>query len=353
MTTYLIDIVGTCNLRCPSCPTGNYVSRDFINEDKPLGFMSLDKFDAILSKVAEERKGQPTHVLLFNWGEPLLHPKAAEFIERVRAYDNFICAISSNLSLKIDLDRVVQAGPHSLRISLSGFNPETYSRTHRRGDVELVKANMRKLREAMDRHASTMIVDVAYHVYRHNAGDDMESMLQLTQELGFNFRPIWASFYPVEKMMAYFEGKVSDADAETIEMLALKPEELLAAAKAQRSRRCWLQEGQTAINHDGTVQLCCATFDPAITIASDYLQTTPAELSARKRASDVCSKCIAGGYHNMMLYRGADKAGDAANKRIAESGSRYRLVGEPNFMFRLEQISQPDVDLVEAEPTTT
>jgi hypothetical protein len=65
--------------------------------------------------------------------------------------------------------------------------------------VDLVKANMRKLREAMDQHASTIPVEVAYHVYRHNAGEDFEQMQRLCDELHFQLKPTWAQFYRWKK----------------------------------------------------------------------------------------------------------------------------------------------------------
>lgn len=324
--TYWIDIVGTCNLRCPSCATGNFRKSDFQGEEKALGFMAFDMFERILEKIAAERPKERTRIELYNWGEPLLHPRAADFIAKVKSYPLFRCGISSNLSHKVDLLRVVRAQPDWIRVSLSGYFQQTYGRTHRRGDINLVKSNMFMLRHLIDRLKSPIAVEVSYHVYRHNAGEDLERMQALCDELGFKFAPVWASFYPVEKVMAYFDGHVGEADRETISWLAVTPEEFHAAAQPHRADPCRLQEHQTAINHDGAVQLCCATYDPAHVIAPDFLATPAAELAAEKARNATCDACIAGGYHAMMMYRGMDALEPLANARIAERGSKVRLV---------------------------
>jgi len=51
---YYIDIVGTCNLRCPSCPVGNYLPHDFMDLQRPKGFMKLALFEQILDKIKRE-----------------------------------------------------------------------------------------------------------------------------------------------------------------------------------------------------------------------------------------------------------------------------------------------------------
>lgn len=53
---YLIDIVGSCNLKCPSCPVGNY-------EEQPTkGLMSLETYKRILHKISIEHPGEKIFV---------------------------------------------------------------------------------------------------------------------------------------------------------------------------------------------------------------------------------------------------------------------------------------------------
>src|SRR5690242_4066822 len=78
---YFIDIVGTCNLRCPSCPVGNVVS------DTPKGFMPLDQLRQILAKIAADQgPGKRLFIDLYNWGEPTLHPDLAACVRLVHEF---------------------------------------------------------------------------------------------------------------------------------------------------------------------------------------------------------------------------------------------------------------------------
>ena len=78
---YYIDIVGTCNLRCPSCPTGNFLPPDFTSVPRPTGTMSPELFREIALKIAKHQNPCDTFLGLYNYGEPLLHPKLTKILE--------------------------------------------------------------------------------------------------------------------------------------------------------------------------------------------------------------------------------------------------------------------------------
>ena len=61
-----LELTNHCNLKCSFCPTGNGLMV------RPRGFMDPDVFDRAL-----ETAGPLEFVLLFQWGEPLLHPQWA------------------------------------------------------------------------------------------------------------------------------------------------------------------------------------------------------------------------------------------------------------------------------------
>ena len=89
---YAIDIVGTCNLRCPTCPVGNSPVRK-------LGFMDLALFTSIIDKIGRECPCPRPHINLYNWGEPLLHPDLPEMIRILRSA-GMRSHLSSNLNIK-------------------------------------------------------------------------------------------------------------------------------------------------------------------------------------------------------------------------------------------------------------
>jgi|JI10StandDraft_1071094.scaffolds.fasta_scaffold485403_1 pyruvate-formate lyase-activating enzyme len=311
MTTtkvFWIDIAGTCNLRCPSCAVGNYTNSDFVSAQRPVGFMELEYFQKVLAKIAEENSDSICRIEIYNWGEPLLHPQIAQFIREINSYPKFRCGISSNLShRRMDLEGALLQNPFSIRVSISGFYANSYSQTHVRGDIELVKSNMLLMRRIIDEHKLKTVVTVAYHIYKHNAGEELDAMRQFCEENRFILTPDWANFYPLEKLQRYFAGGASAAELALIEKLVFTPEEQLDQAHQFANLPCTLQS-QTAINYDGSVALCCAVYDPANNISGDFLQTPANVLTSAKLDSAMCNECIASNHHAMMCgYAMADK----------------------------------------------
>ena len=90
-----IDIVGACNLSCPSCPMGNSENLNFKKA------MQLEMFKQIVDKAKTE--GVNT-IYLYNWTEPLIHPKIGEFIEVINAA-GMGSGISTNLNLAKNMEK--------------------------------------------------------------------------------------------------------------------------------------------------------------------------------------------------------------------------------------------------------
>lgn len=278
--------------------------------------MSVDYFKRVLKKIKQENAEDRCRIEIYNWGEPLLHPDIAAIVEAVSEYSDFRCGISSNLShSKMDIEGALRAGPASLRVSLSGFYPESYSQTHVRGDIQMVKTNMVRVREIIDQYDLKTAVTVAYHIYKHNAGEELEAMRKFCDQIGFLITPNWANFYPLEKVTRYFDGQVSEKDRGLLAKLVFSPEEQLEFAKSHRARPCALQE-HTVINHDGSVGLCCATYDPSSFISNDFLAVSAQELAKTKRKSEICDQCISRSYHAMMCGYGMEAKDESGNQKV-------------------------------------
>ncbi|GEJ57946.1 TylF/MycF/NovP-related O-methyltransferase [Anaeromyxobacter diazotrophicus] len=295
-----IDIVGACNLACPACGHGNSPGAN-----RSMGAMGLELFERILDKVEREAAPARPRIHLFNWGEPLLHPQAPEFIRRVKAR-GLCCRLSSNLVRPRDLRGVVAARPDWLRVSVSGFTQPVYGQTHRGGDVERVKENMRLLRSYMDELGAPIAVEVNYHVYRHNCGPEYTAMQAFARELGFHFEPIWSVAGSADKVLAWLEHGVPESDRPHVERLVHRPEE---SRDISNRYRHLLSPGECAlrnsvlINSDGSVDLCCAVYDVP-PVAESFLETTAEDLQAAKRRAPICERCMEQGLHLTYLYAG-------------------------------------------------
>ena len=291
-----IDVVSACNLSCPSCPVGNSVG---IKKSK--GIMSPELLEKILRKGSTEC--EIDFIGLFNWTEPLIHPRLAELVEIAQSYAP--CHLSSNLNLaRINYEELLNKNPRYFRISLSGFNQSVYSKTHQGGDVEIVKRNMVELSEAAARVNGSTKIEVLYLRYLGNADDEL-LMKEYSEALGFSFRPIWAYLMPIEKVLQFINdpGDLSVEDQEIVKSLALRPErDVIKASQGIRNDNCSLLEDQLTMNSQGVVQLCCALYDENKYSITNYLDIPFEEIQSGKRAMEICRECMSYGVHNLVLY---------------------------------------------------
>lgn len=334
--TYWIEIVGTCNLRCPTCPTGNFLDSEFSVGRNPTGFMELALYKQILEKIKADNVSDRIEIHLYTWGEPLMHPKIAEFVALTREM-GFFCGLSSNLNLDKNLKEAIKAEPDFFRVSLSGYYQDNYKATHKGGDIRAVKGNMYHLRHMLDQYDSKTDVQVLYHVYKHNAGDDLLMMLKLCQELEFGLEPVWAFYMPLEKTLDYLNGKVSDEDKQIIDMLAMDPSKVAEATIPFRDQDCTLRKTQTTLNVDGSVQLCCATFDKASVVAPSFLNHSHQEIQSIRYANDMCGPCMENGQHVYFTY--------GAGQKLDEMGEQTLL--KSKALFKFKQFSEPRLTLRE------
>jgi organic radical activating enzyme len=287
---YVIDIMGTCNLRCPTCPVGN-----FREARRKKGKMVPELFEQIIDQIVREKGIKQTEIWLFNWGEPLLHPDLPLFIQIVHRH-GLTCQISSNLNVEQGIKKLAEVDPDVLKISLSGFTTSTYPITHKGGNIHLVKANMYRLRYYLDNFDSTTRVWVGHHQYRSTAAHT-NAVRELCNELDFEYQPIQAFYQPLEKLLSLVQGKMDVATDPVLKDLLIHPLHNLAHIRAHRSGMydCELRFNQTVINFDGSVALCCGVYDEKNMLGVHFMETTLEEREELKYSHPFCGTCRSSG----------------------------------------------------------
>ncbi len=311
---YYIEVAAACNLRCPSCPNGN--SRD---PKRARGHMDPQLLSQILEKITQESPARVTDLYFVNWGEPTLHPDLPRLIELARS-KGLPPHLSSNLAAACDLREIVKAGPKSLRISLSGYDPEVYKRMHYPGDVWMVKSNAYRLRSHLNSLGSDMPAHFCYHQYVHNMGADLENVRHLAEELGFAFEPVLAFLAPLERYLDYLKGTASPEVRNLVNQLLVRPEEAKAAAYEHARRHpapdCGLRACQTVIDFNGQVSLCCAVYEEQNNLGVHFLDAPHAELQRLKYAHPLCRICMQHYGHLYYLYAGRETLDRIAKERL-------------------------------------
>jgi MoaA/NifB/PqqE/SkfB family radical SAM enzyme len=116
-----------CQLSCPLCPRMR-MARSPGGED-----MLYDNYVRIMDEI-----GQYLLVIAFwQWGEPLLHPRISDMVERAHG-SNILTIISTNGQIdpvEFDIRRLFDAGLDMLIISLDGIDQGSYDSFRRGGEV--------------------------------------------------------------------------------------------------------------------------------------------------------------------------------------------------------------------------
>ncbi len=316
--TLYIDVFGYCNLRCPSCPVGNWPKDG--EKAFTTGLIEEETFRAIIEKALAE--ANVSSVGLFNWTEPLLNPNINSLIRIVKSY-GLTCSISSNLNVLKDPVGLLDSGIDWLRVSLSGFTQEIYGHYHKNGDIERVKTNMRRLADARDQIGVATDIEVFFHKYVDN-GDDEIMMKTYAEELGFRFVDAWAYLMPVEKMLAVAEpgrrdGKgLTENDRMLIDRLALSPDEALRVSRAKRRKGCELYNYLT-IDIRGNIFLCCAASGRPENLIANYLEEGLDEIYKKQLRHSLCGSCMKNGLPELYGH---------AHAEFEEIGKRGRSAWE-------------------------
>lgn len=311
-----IDLIGTCNLRCPSCPVGN------MRATNAKGLMDEQLFRDIVDKASREY--QLSGVLLYNWTEPMMHPQLPKFIKYVKDKGLF-CIISSNLNLLRDIDSVVEAAPDDIRISLSGFTQEVYGRTHKGGNIERVKKNMKTLSDALKKADNkTTRVHVYYHKYLKNM-HELARMKAYTKELGFDWLESWAYYMPLERVHDLVNGTLAEDQKRFVqEEFALPIMDALEAAKAYSNTRCSLLEDQIIIDVHGNTILCCTVYNLEENTLGKFMEMTPQQLQRAKEQHPTCEGCAGSGMHAYFQYHEYPELQETYHKMAEASLRRHQ-----------------------------
>lgn len=293
---YCVDVVGSCNLRCISCPRANYP-----RQPKP-GFMSVEDYRKVLAKILRDDPFVGA-VYLYNYGEPLLHPQLADIVRATNEM-GVHATVSSNLNIRHDFSDVIKARPSWFRVSVSGVG-DNYHITHTGGSWDLFLENMHRLQKWRDAYHPEMQVEVYYHIYRHNGDKDFETVRELAEKLGFTFRFRHAGLHAMENIEDIIEGRPLSPEAQqTRELLAFDVDEAIALARQQKDMPC-SYERCLWISWDMRVRHCIEWFNPDLhLVEGEFLNTTLEAIQAARQASDFCRRCKERGIHRYLIING-------------------------------------------------
>jgi len=281
----MIEPTNVCNLKCPLCPSGNGT----LTRQK--GFMDFDLFTKIIDEVA----GKVFMILLWNQGEPFLHPRISEMISYASERGLFIL-ISTNGNTKLDCKRIVASGLDSMIFSLDGADQETYNKYRVNGELGKVLQNVKILAEEKIRQSSsTPLLTWQFIVMRHNEHQLNEikhlsdvsgaDKLQLKTVQIYSAEDV-ENFLPLNPR--YRRYRIKNRDFE------------MKYNIRNQCKRLWLQP---VINWDGEVGVCCFDKDNVFRMGnvgentfleiwkSDRYQKFRKKILTSRKTVEICNNC--------------------------------------------------------------
>ncbi|HAJ27397.1 MAG TPA: hypothetical protein DCG53_09180 [Syntrophus sp. (in: bacteria)] len=161
------EISGICNANCKYCANGKKsISGRF--HRKQASFIGISDFERAIRYLLDNHIiGHQTLISLYQWGEPLLHPRIKDIIEILLDHD--LCySFSTNASFPVYLNARELKNLSQAIISMSGFSQQSYDRIHG-FNFEKIKSNMVNL---INRYSENGFLTnkffIAYHLYQFN-----------------------------------------------------------------------------------------------------------------------------------------------------------------------------------------
>jgi len=241
-----LEACARCQLGCPSCPNANKKTVGTLGN----GHLDPENFRTLLDKSPFVRE-----VELANCGEIFLNPELAAIIQDAFHRGVALTANSGTNLNHVDekvLEAMVRGKFRSITCSIDGATQEVYSSYRRRGNLEVVLDNIRKLNAFKLKHGSKLpLLTWQYIVFGHNE-HEISSARRLAEELDMTFRlkVAWADgFSPVQDRDLVEEEHWRNASA--------RPEDKEIAPDRAMRIFCHQLWEDPQINWDGRVLGCC------------------------------------------------------------------------------------------------
>jgi len=184
------DISGVCNAACRYCPSG---SRNLLGDIHrgQAGFLSPKDFHDCLVFLRDKGiiTSEGTHIGLYSWGEPFLHPQFAEMLDVV-ADLKFGYSLSTNASTPKEISRYALSALHEVKISMPGFSQASYDKQHG-FNFETICRNIKNMVESIRWFSPNASFSLVFQMYETNLSE-LAAAHTFCNKLRIKFEPIVA-----------------------------------------------------------------------------------------------------------------------------------------------------------------
>ncbi|MBU3906158.1 radical SAM protein [Patescibacteria group bacterium] len=172
-STFLIETVLGCNLRCPGCSWGNKTIK------RKSGSMSFEQYKIIADKIKPYAK----RVYLINWGEPLLNNDIIKIINYTSHFAKASISTNAQLLTPELAEKLINSGLHDLIISIDGITQEVYEKYRKGGSVKKAIESLELLDQINKTNGNKVKLIPQFIVFKHNE-HEMEEFEKKCHQLG-------------------------------------------------------------------------------------------------------------------------------------------------------------------------
>jgi MoaA/NifB/PqqE/SkfB family radical SAM enzyme len=242
-----VEVTSVCNLRCPVCPTG----KGLLSRREAL--MDLATYETLMRETGDTMLA----VMLWAWGEPLLHPQFADFVRIAREHGvlPLLSTNGQNLDREAVVNGLLHHPPEHLIVALDGLTDETNSVYRVGARLEPALRGVRRLAELKRQRGQTRPwIHLRFIVMKHNE-HEVPQAEAFAREHGFDYLSL--------RGLSIIADPEEQSHARMVPAQA--PLQAYAYASGQRVQRsdylCQHAFAFPAVLTDGTVVVCDQDFN--------------------------------------------------------------------------------------------
>jgi MoaA/NifB/PqqE/SkfB family radical SAM enzyme len=285
--TVYYEISGICNAKCPYCPTGSGKTKN-----TPSRFIPVEEFSRGLNRLYDlDLLTRNTYFNLFNWGDPLLHPKLDEILYTLKnANQNFTLSTNGSFLPKKLCSSLLDNLSY-FRVSIPGFSQESYDKIHQL-KFKKVLHHISLFSEMVP--ANTL--EVLFFVYKFNL-KEISQAYEYFNSHNIRFRLAMPHLMYINDAIEYLTDKIDPAKKQKIEndlfIEHIKP--LILCREKQDI--CHYLRNELVIDEYSNILRCCALSKDSeyYSIGSLFELSRDEIFDMKNRGCDICSNCISAG----------------------------------------------------------
>ena len=221
-TTVGVELTNVCQLRCPHCDAQNPAVRG-----KP-GYMSEETFARMVEQL---RALRVRNLRVIGGGEPLLHPRFAAWVPRLRGLASLISLTTNGQRLTPANSAAALEALDVIEVSVASDNAAGFAQSRTGGDLGELLENLTRLRVQRDRLGSRTAVHIRVMV-RPSEEPTLDRLLAFWRRYG--------DVVSTQRLQDYFS----------------QHGDVYARSKTEEYPPCVLPFRSLGVSWDGSVPLC-------------------------------------------------------------------------------------------------